>query len=141
MDDQKLQYIEDQSPKPFWDFHYRWLFLVCIKICNIHTHLSYLLFYQYSFSRLSSFFFSHHKCMFLFCRKKISLYRGKQDGKSLAIYLKVADVSSLAQGWNIDAACTLTEVNQASPKKSVKKGALSHTLSFSETNFLLQNNE
>ncbi|KAI9111195.1 hypothetical protein K1719_017806 [Acacia pycnantha] len=56
---------------------------------------------------------------------KFALYRGRKDGKYLAIYLEVADVWSLPQGWSIYAAFTFTVVNQASPENS-EKGDLNH---------------
>ncbi|XP_028775462.1 MATH domain and coiled-coil domain-containing protein At1g31390-like [Neltuma alba] len=59
------------------------------------------------------------------CAWKIAFYKGtkKNDGKNLAIYLKAADVSSLHQGWSIHAIYRFTVVNQASTKKSVKRGS------------------
>ncbi|XP_028775546.1 MATH domain and coiled-coil domain-containing protein At3g58370-like [Neltuma alba] len=59
------------------------------------------------------------------CNWKVCVYRGRQDGKFLAIYLYVADASSLPSGWSIDADLTLTVVNQVSREKSAK-GDIKH---------------
>ncbi|XP_028804765.1 protein RESTRICTED TEV MOVEMENT 3-like [Neltuma alba] len=56
------------------------------------------------------------------CAWRLLIYRGKIDGKSFAIYLEVADASSLRQGWSILAAFSLTVVNQVSRTKSLTKG-------------------
>ncbi|XP_054808194.1 MATH domain and coiled-coil domain-containing protein At3g58370-like [Prosopis cineraria] len=59
------------------------------------------------------------------CNWKIAVYRGRQDGKFLAIYLHVADASSLSQGWSIHVDFTFTVVNQVSREKSAK-GDIKH---------------
>ncbi|KAK4261749.1 hypothetical protein QN277_004705 [Acacia crassicarpa] len=54
---------------------------------------------------------------------KVALYRGSsQDGKSLAIFLRVADASSLPQGWCIYADFTITVVHQLAREKSITRG-------------------
>ncbi|XP_028775409.1 MATH domain and coiled-coil domain-containing protein At3g58210-like [Neltuma alba] len=65
----------------------------------------------------------HHSEVFTMgrCAWKIALYRGRQDGKYLAIFLEVADLSALPHGWSISAAYTFTVVNQASIEKSERR--------------------
>ncbi|KAI9082170.1 hypothetical protein K1719_035910 [Acacia pycnantha] len=53
---------------------------------------------------------------------KVALYRGSQDRKYLAIYLCVADASSLPQGWCIYADYTITVVHQLAREESITKG-------------------
>ncbi|XP_028804754.1 MATH domain and coiled-coil domain-containing protein At3g58200-like [Neltuma alba] len=53
---------------------------------------------------------------------KVALYRGRQDGKSLAIYLRVADDLSLPQGWCIYVEYAITVVHQVSRENSIKRG-------------------
>ncbi|KAK4261750.1 hypothetical protein QN277_004706 [Acacia crassicarpa] len=55
------------------------------------------------------------------CNWKVVVYRGRKDGKFLAIYLHVADASSLPSGWSVYADFTLTVVNQFSREKSAKR--------------------
>ncbi|KAI9082137.1 hypothetical protein K1719_035877 [Acacia pycnantha] len=77
------------------------------------------------FSSLLKTNYRHYSEVFIIgnCAWRLYIYRGRTEGKSLAIYLEAAHTLSFPKGWSILTNFSITVVNQVTRKKSRTKDA------------------